>query len=112
MYSIFRTWRSGRKNGQAPIDEYQWKDQLFGRVGTKRVETKRFIRFEHLSFEQKTDYYRYSRTSYWFLKFPFCKNDKQVLIANIVITLIFIQILGSIVLHLIPMLIQTLQARL
>ena len=111
MYSIFRTFRSGRKSGQAPIDEYQWKDQLFGRVGTKRVETKRFIRFEHLSFEQKTDYYRYSRTSYWFLKFPFCKNDKQLLIANIVITLIFLQILGSIMVHLIPMLIQTVQTQ-
>ena len=53
MYSIFRTFRSGRKSEQSPIDEYQWKDQLFGRVGIKRVETKRFIRFEHLRFEKK-----------------------------------------------------------
>ena len=112
MYSIVRTYRSGRKSGQAPIDEYEWKDQLFGRVGTKRVETKRFIRFEHLSFEQKTDYYRYSRTSYWFIKFPFCKNDKQILIANILFILIFFQVLGSIVVHLMPLFIGALQSKL
>ena len=95
-----------------PIDEYQWKDQFFGKVGTKRVETKRFIRFEHLSFEQKTDYYQYSRTSYWFIKFPFCKNDKQVLIANILFILIVFQVLGSVMVYLLPSLIQALQSQL
>ena len=110
MYSIVQTYRSGRKSGQAPIDEYHWKDGFFGRVGIKRVETKRFIRFEHLSFDQKTDYYWYSRTSHWFIKFPFCKNDKQVLIANILFALIFFQVLGSIMVHLLPPLIQALQS--
>ena len=112
MYSIVQTYRSGRKSGQAPIDEYQWKDGFFGRAGIKRVETKRFIRFEHLSFDQKTDYYWYSRTSHWFIKFPFCKNDKQLLIANILFALIFFQVLGSIMVHLLPSLIQALQSKL
>ena len=84
MYSIAQTYRSGRKSGQAPIDEYQWKDGILGRVGIKRVETKRFIRFEHLRVNQKDDCYWYSRRSHWFIKFPYCKNDMQILIANIV----------------------------
>ena len=112
MYSIIQTYRSGRKSVQAPIDEYQWKHGFFGRDGIKRVETTWFIRFEHLSFGQKTDYYRYSRRSHWFINFPFCKNDKQVLITNILFALIFFQVLGSIMVHLLPPLIQALQSKL
>ena len=96
MYSIAQTYRSGRQSGQAPIEEYQWKDGIFGRVGIKRVETKRFIRFEHLSVRQKDDWYWYSRRSHWFVKFPYCKNDKQVLIANIVFFLILLQLLSKV----------------
>ena len=100
MYSIAQTYRSGRKSGQAPIDEYQWKDGILGRVGIKRVETKRFIRFEHLRVNQKDDCYWYSRRSHWFIKFPYCKNDMQILIANIVFFLIFLQILVKVIIPL------------
>ena len=96
MNSIAQTYRSGIKSGQAPIDEYQWKDGILGRVGIKRVETKRFIRFEHLRIRQKADCYWYSRRSHWFVKFPYCKNDKQILIANIVFLLISLQLLGRV----------------
>ena len=96
MYSIAQTYRSGIKSGQAPIDEYQWKDGILGRVGIKRVETKRFIRFEHLRISQEADCFWYSRRSHWFLKFPYCKNDKQILLANIVFFLIFLQLLGRV----------------
>ena len=96
MYSIAQTWRSGTKSGQAPVDEYQWKDGILGRVGTKRVETKMFIRFEQLRIRQKEDHYWYSRRSHWFVKFPYCKNDKQILLANIVFFLIFLQLLGRV----------------
>ena len=92
MYSIAQTYRSGIKSGQAPIDEYQWKDGILGRVGIKRVETKRFIRFEHLRIRQKADCYWYSRRSHWFVKFPYCKNDKQILLVNIVFFLLFLQL--------------------
>ena len=102
MYSIAQTYRSGRKSGQAPIDEYQWKDGILGRVGIKRVETKRFIRFEHLRISQKADHYWFSRRSHWFIKFPYCKNDKQIFIANIAFLLIFFQVLSSV---LVPLLI-------
>ena len=98
MYSIAQTWRSVTKSGQAPIDEYQWKDGILGRVGTKRVETKIFIRFENLRISQKEDHYWYSRRSHWFVKFPYCKNDKQILLANIVFFLIFLQLLGRVLL--------------
>ena len=92
MYSIAQTYRSDSKSEQAPIDEYQWEDGIPGRVTIKRVETKRFIQFEHLRIRQKVDCYRHSRSSHWFIKFPYYKNDKQVLIANIVFFLTFLQL--------------------
>ena len=100
MYSIAQTYRSGYKKGQAPIEEYKWREGIFGRVGIKRVETKRFIRFEHLSVRQKENRYWYSRRSHWFIKFPYCKNDKQILIANIALFLIFLQLLSRVFLPL------------
>ena len=53
MYSLAQSLKTGQKKGQAPINEYEWKDGIFGKVGIKRVETKRFIRFEHLSIRQR-----------------------------------------------------------
>ena len=47
---------------------------------------------------QKEDYCWYSRRSYWLLKFPYCKSDKQLLLANIVFFLIFLQLLGRVLL--------------
>ena len=92
MYSIAQTYRSGSKSEQAPIDEYQWEDGILERAGIKKAGTKRFIRFKHLRIRQKVDFYWYSRRSHWFVKFPYYKNDKQVLIANIVFFLIFLQL--------------------
>ena len=53
MYSLAQSLKTGQKKGQAPINEYEWKDGIFGKVGIKRVETKRFIRFEHLFVKMK-----------------------------------------------------------
>ena len=47
MFSLFQTYSSGYKYGEVPYDEYEWVDLLFGKVGIRRVETKRFIRFEN-----------------------------------------------------------------
>ncbi len=112
MYSIVQTFRSGRKRGQAPIEEYQWKNAVLGRVGIKRVETKRFIRFEHLGVKQNSDHYWYWRRSHWFIRFPFCKNDKLILIANILFTLIFLLVLSNLMVRLQPLIFQAILSRL
>ena len=97
MYSLAQSFKTGLKKGQAPINEYEWKDRIFGKVGIKRVETKRFIRFEHLSIRQKENWYWYSSRSHWFIKVPFCKNDKQILTENIIFLFITVQATGSII---------------
>ncbi len=92
MRSLAQSFSSGYKRGQAPIDEYEWKDRIFGKIGIKRVETKRFVRFENLSIRQKENGYWYSRRSHWFINFPFCKNDKQLWIANAISWFLFMQV--------------------
>ena len=82
MRSLAQSFSSGYKMGQAPIDKYEWKDRIFGKIGIKRVETKRFVRFENLSIRQKENGYWYSRRLHWFVNFPVCKNDKQLWMAN------------------------------
>ena len=103
MYSLAQSLKTGQKKGQAPINEYEWKDGIFGKVGIKRVETKRFIRFEHLSIRQKENWYWYSRRSHWFIKVPFCKKDKRILTANIIFLFIAMQATGSIILALLSL---------
>lgn len=97
MYSLMQTSHRGYKEGEVPFDEYDWGDQPLwillegggrGASGFKRIDTKRFIRFEHLRVIKKKNAYWHSRTSHWFIRFPYCKNDKQVLIANIVVCII------------------------
>ena len=96
MFSLAQTRSQGYRAGEVPLDEYEWDDRLFGKIGIKRVETKRFIRFEHLKVKQKENGYWYSRTSYWFIRFPYCKNDTQILVANIVALIIMLQVIGRI----------------
>ena len=97
MYSLAQSFKTGQEKGQAPINEYEWMDGIFGKVGIKRVETKRFIRFEHLSIRQNENGYFYSLSSHWFMNLPFCENDKQLLLVNIIFLLIFVQVVGRIV---------------
>ena len=95
MFSVFSTGSSGYKKGDVPFDQYEWGPQPFwmalelsfgkGDVGTKRVETKRFIRLEYLRVAKKENGYKYQRSSHWFIKFPFCKNDKEIFRANAVV---------------------------
>ena len=95
MFSVVSTGSSGYKKGEVPIDQYEWGPQPFwmalqssffkGDVGTKRVETKRFIRLEYLRVAKKENGYKYHISSRWFIKFPFCKNDKEIFRANAVV---------------------------
>ena len=90
-FSFLQTGSAGYKEGDVPFDQYEWCAQPWwmsleqfgsGEVGIKRVETERFIRFEYLRVVKKKNGYRYRRSSHWFIRFPFCKNDKEILIAN------------------------------
>ena len=84
MYSLLTVWRRGFKQGFVPEGEYEWSKSLScKRMGTRRIETKRFVRFERLIVEPAKNGYRYSRRTSWFLNFPFCSNDEQLWIANI-----------------------------
>ena len=110
MFSLLQTSRNGYKKEDVPAYEYEWRTKpswmlldISGRAqyGVKRVETKRFVRFEHIRVvrnEKKRGYW-FNRKSYWFIKVPFCKNDKELLMANIAIWFIaipsFLKILGS-----------------
>ena len=110
MFSLLQTYRNGYKKEDVPADEYEWGTKppmmMFdlskrAQYGVKRVETKRFVRFEYirvLKNERKHGYW-FHRKSYWFIKVPFCKNDKELLIANIAVWFIalpsFMRILGS-----------------
>ena len=102
MFSILQTTRNGYKKEDVPADEYEWgakplwgANPLWGKFdlsrraqyGVKRVETKRFVRFEYIRIvrHEKKHGYWFNRKSYWFIKVPFCKNDKELLIANIAI---------------------------
>ena len=77
MFSLFQTYSSGYKYGEVPYDEYKCLDHLFGKVGIRRVETKRFIRFENCKVNPRINGYWFLRQSYWFISFPYCKIDKQ-----------------------------------
>ena len=77
LYSLAQSFKSRQKKGQAPINEYEWKDGIFGKVGIKRVETKRFIGIERLSIRQKENWYWYPRRSNWFINVPFCKMESR-----------------------------------
>ena len=111
MFSLLQTSRNAYKEGDVPADEYDWGARpswMFfdvsgrARYGVKRVETKRFVRFEHIRVvrNEKKHGYWFNRKSFWFIKVPFCKNDKELLIANIAIWFIaipsFMKILGSV----------------
>ena len=96
MFSLLQTYTTGYEYGEAPYDEYEWVDRLFGKVGIRRVETKRFIRFETFKVNPRKNGYSFSRRSYWFIRFPYCKTDKQIAIANIVALIIFLQVIGRI----------------
>ena len=102
MFSLLQTTRNGYKKEDVPADEYEWGAKpLWGakpkwktielssraQYGVKRVETKRFVRFEYIRIvrNEKKHGYWFNRKSYWFIKVPFCNNDKELLIANIAI---------------------------
>ena len=107
MFSLLQTTRNGYKKEDVPGDEYEWGAKpLWGakpkwktfelssraQYGVKRVETKRFVRFEYIRIvrnERKHGYW-FNRKSYWFIKVPFYKNDKELLIANIAIWIIVV----------------------
>ena len=91
-----RTWSSGYEHGKVPYEDYEWKDKIFGKVGIKRIETKRFIRFENLAVRPTKEGYSYNKSSHWFINFPFCRSDKQILFANIVALYISLSIIGRI----------------
>ena len=121
MFSLLQTTRNGYKKEDVPADEYEWGAKpLWGakpkwktfelssraQYGVKRVETKRFVRFEYIRIvrnERKHGYW-FNRKSYWFIKVPFYKNDKELLIANIAIWIIvvplFLNIFKSLLLSL------------
>lgn len=85
MYSLLTSWRRGFKQGDIPEEEYEWSQSLFSeKIGTRRIETKRFVRFERLTVKPVKNGYKYLRRTSWFLNFPFCRNDEQLWIANIV----------------------------
>ena len=121
MFSILQTTRNGYKKEDVPADEYEWgakplwgANPLWGKFdlsrraqyGVKRVETKRFVRFEYIRIvrNEKKHGYWFNRKSYWFIKVPFYKNDKELLIANIAIWIIvvplFLNIIQSLLLSL------------
>ena len=77
MYSLAQSFKSRQKKGQAPINEDEWKDRIFRKVGIIRVETKRFIGIECLSIRQKENWYWYPRRSNWFINVPFCKMESR-----------------------------------
>ena len=79
LYSLAQSFKSRQKKGQAPINEYEWKDGIFGKVGIKRVETKRFIGIERLSraFARRKNWHWYSRRSNWFINVSFCKMESR-----------------------------------
>ena len=92
MFSLIQTYRRGHNLGKIPYDEYKWGDKplwmildggVRGEAGVKRVDTKRFIRFEHIRVIDKKKGYWYSRTSHWFIRFPYCRNDKEIFSANV-----------------------------
>ena len=101
MFSLLQTSRNGYKKEDVPAYEYEWRTKpswmlldISGRAqyGVKRVETKRFVRFEYIRIvrnERKHGYW-FNRKSYWFIKVPFYKNDKELLIANIAIWIIVV----------------------
>ena len=107
MFSLLQTTRNGYKKEDVPGDEYEWGAKpLWGakpkwktfelssraQYGVKRVETKRFVRFEYIRIvrnERKHGYW-FNRKSYWFIKVPFYKNNKELLIANIAIWIIVV----------------------
>ena len=107
MFSLLQTTRNGYKKEDVPGDEYEWGAKpLWGakpkwktfelssraQYGVKRVETKRFVRFEYIRIvrnERKHGYW-FNRKSYWFIKVPFYKNDKELLISNIAIWIIVV----------------------
>jgi len=85
MHSLLTVWRRGFKQGDIPEEEYEWSKNLFGeKMGIRRIETKYFVRFDRLMAKQVKNGYRYLRRTSWFLNFPFCRNDEQLWIANIV----------------------------
>ena len=107
MFSLLQTYRNGYKKEDVPADEYEWGAKpLWGakpkwktfelssraQYGVKRVETKRFVRFEYIRIvrNEKKHGYWFNRKSYWFIKVPFYKNDKELLIANIAIWIIVV----------------------
>ena len=116
MFSLLQTTRNGYKKEDVPGDEYEWGAKpLWGakpkwgklglsrraQYGVKRVETKRFVRFEYirvLKNERKHGYW-FHRKSYWFITVPFVKHDKELLIDNIAVWFSalpsFMRILGS-----------------
>ena len=121
MFSLLQTTRNGYKKEDVPGDEYEWGAKpLWGakpkwgklglsrraQYGVKRVETKRFVRFEYIRIvrNEKKHGYWFNRKSYWFIKVPFYKNDKELLIANIAIWIIavplFLNIIQSLLLSL------------
>ena len=121
MFSLLQTTRNGYKKEDVPGDEYEWGAKpLWGakpkwgklglsrraQYGVKRVETKRFVRFEYIRIvrNEKKHGYWFNRKSYWFIKVPLYKNDKELLIANIAIWIIvvplFLNIIQSLLLSL------------
>ena len=121
MFSLLQTTRNGYKKEDVPGDEYEWGAKpLWGakpkwgklglsrraQYGVKRVETKRFVRFEYIRIvrNEKKHGYWFNRKSYWFIKVPLYKNDKELLIANIAIWIIvvplFLNVIQSLLLSL------------
>lgn len=94
MFSILQTFILGYVFGEVPYDDNELVDRLFGKVGIRRVETKRFIRFEDLKVKSSTNGYWFSRQSFWFIRFSFCKTDQQLAFANIVALIIVLQVIG------------------
>ena len=114
MFSLLQTTRNGYKKEDVPGDEYEWGAKpLWGakpkweelgfsrraQYGVKRVETKRFVRFEYIRIvrNEKKHGYWFNRKSYWFIKVPFYKNDKELLIANIAIWIIVVPLFLNII---------------
>ena len=55
MFSILQTFILGYEFGEVPYYDNELVDRLFGKVGIRRVETKRFIRFEDLKVKSSTN---------------------------------------------------------
>ena len=76
-------WNRWEKGKFVEDESYEWSDaENERRLGIRVRETKYFIFFREIRYEQREHNYWIERARGWRIKIPFCKTYEQTRIAN------------------------------